>query len=347
MTEDLAGRLKKAAAILLKGTSTSKTRADEIPAITAEEIAEAKAFFPRTKFFIFGHARSGTTLLARLIRLHPDVHCNWQAHFFTRAPMLKALVADAEVAKWLSNPSNRWNRGRDLSPLVLRAAADMILERDALKAGKMIVGDKSPSSVFHGEAVRNVAAVYPDAYIINIVRDGRDTSLSHRFQGFVDRQDRMTSEDRRIRDDFVRDPQPYLSGQRSIFTEKEIRNVTTSWVRNVNETESEGKRLYGDRFLHLRYEDLMASPMDEMKKIWDFLGASVPTPEVAGLIDKEVNANPDAAWQAEKSSDLARLIPKGQQGSWQKLFTDRDKAIFKEIAGDLLIEWGYEKDKGW
>ena len=78
------------------------------------------------KFFIFGHARSGTTLLARLVRLHPEVHCNWQAHFFTRPPLLRGMLSDPQVSAWLSRKSNRWNRGEDLSLVVLRAAADFI-----------------------------------------------------------------------------------------------------------------------------------------------------------------------------------------------------------------------------
>ena len=56
----------------------------------AGEVAEARTFFPLEKFFIFGHARSGTTMLTRLIRLHPEVHCNYQAHFFTRPPLLES-----------------------------------------------------------------------------------------------------------------------------------------------------------------------------------------------------------------------------------------------------------------
>lgn len=347
MAESLLLRFKKAARVILKGSTPARQIRQNIPVITPQEVEDARAFFSREKFFIFGHARSGTTLLARLIRLHPEVHCNWQAHFFTRAPFLKALVNDVEVEKWLTHHSNRWNHGRDLSPLVMRAAADLILERDALKEGKWIVGDKSPSSVFHGEAVRNVAAVYPDAYIINIVRDGRDTSLSHRFQSFVDRQDKLTPEDKSIREDFIRNPQPYLNGQKSIFTDKEMRHITGSWVQNVNETESEGKRLYGEKFHHLRYEDLMAKPWEEMCKIWRFLGVKEIPASLEQTICDEMNANPDAEWQAEKSGDLARLIPKGQQGSWQKLFTSRDKAIFKDVAGQLLIDWDYEKDLEW
>src|SRR5512147_1991986 len=161
---DLYSRLKSAVRILIKGEPKNKTR-NPIPAITAEEVAEVKQFFPREKFFIFGHARSGTTLLLRLARLHPEVHGNYQAHFFTRKPLLKSLVDSPEAEEWLTRKSNRWNQGRDLSPLVLRAAADFIMEREATRAGKRIVGDKSPSSTIHGQAVRDLHALYPDAQL--------------------------------------------------------------------------------------------------------------------------------------------------------------------------------------
>jgi hypothetical protein len=84
-----------------------------------------------------------------------------------------------------------------------------------------------------------------------------------------------------------------------------------------------------------------------MCKIWRFLGVNEIPSELEQIVCAEMNANPDAEWQAEKSGDLARLIPKGKQGSWQKLFTARDKAIFKDVAGQLLIDWGYEKDLEW
>jgi hypothetical protein len=60
-----------------------------------------------------------------------------------------------------------------------------------------------------------------------------------------------------------------------------------------------------------------------------------------------MSANPDKEWQKEKSGDLAQYIPKGQQGTWQNLYTARDKALFKQVAGELLIKWRYEKDLEW
>lgn len=347
MSETIYQRARKAARILVKGSAPIQQIRTNIPPISAEEVAEARSFFPMEKFFIYGHARSGTTLLARLIRLHPQVHCNWQAHFFTRAPLLRSLVENPKTETWLTQRSNRWNRGRDLSPVVLRAAADFILERDARKAGKTIVGDKSPSSLMNGEAVKLLQDVYPDAYLINIVRDGRDTAISHRFQSFVDRLDQLTPADQRIRADFIANPERYLLGEQSIFTEKEIKATAQGWVKNVEETENEGKTRFGSHYFSLRYEDLMETPWEEMCKIWRCLGADNFSPELEKTVLDEMHANPDAEWQAEKSGDLAQFVPKGQQGSWTNLFTKRDRQIFKEIAGQLLIDWKYEKDLEW
>ncbi|HEY5902062.1 MAG TPA: sulfotransferase, partial [Anaerolineales bacterium] len=267
----LPSRLRRAARILFRDEPEKKKRVS-IPAITAEEVAEARQFFPRDKFFIFGHARSGTTLLMRLIRLHPEVHCSYQAHFFTRRPLLKSLVDTPEAEEWLRRKSNRWNDGADLSPLVLRAAADMIMEREAARLGKRIVGDKSPSSTIHGQAVRDMHAVYPDAKLIYIVRDGRDVLVSERFRNLVEESKFLTPEDRRIIQDLRRDPAPFSDGRRSIFTPEVLKRIADGWVQNLEETDAEARRLYGPNYCSLRYEDLLAQPFDEMRKLWEFLG---------------------------------------------------------------------------
>jgi hypothetical protein len=343
----LLNRLKLAGRILLQGEAPAANRR-LVPAITPEEVAEAKTFFPLDKFFIFGHARSGTTLLTRLVRLHPQVHCNYQAHFFTRQPLLEALVGDEAVGAWLSRRSNRWNQGRDLSPLVLRAAADFILEREARRAGKgahgCIVGDKSPNSLLDGDAVRQMVKVYPDARLVFIVRDGRDAALSHRFQAFIDRPQHLTPDDLRIRAEFIRDASPFLNGERSVFTEKSLRQAAQGWVHNVVETDRTARELLPGRYLSLRYEELLASPWEQMSSLWSFLGADLSAPGLSQALDAELQQNPDADWQQEKASEIAAALNKGKRGTWRELFTARDRQLFDESAGETLAAWGYDRE---
>jgi len=339
-------RIKKSARILIKG-DPKKNQRNPIPAITPEEVAEIRQFFPREKFFIFGHARSGTTLLMRLARLHPEVHCNYQAHFFTRLPLLKSLVDTPEAEEWLTRKSNRWNQGRDLSPLVLRATADFIMEREAAKEGKRIVGDKSPSSTIHGQAVRDMYAVYPDAKLVYIARDGRDVLISERFRNFVEESKFLSAEDKRIITDLEIDPVPFTECRRSIFTETFIRRVAKGWVVNLQETEDEARRLLDKNYFGMRYEDLLIQPFDEMSKLWKFLSVKNVDASLIEKIKDEMESNPDEEWQAKRNEGIASFLPKGQAGNWSRLFTEKDKSIFKEVAGEMLVKWKYEKDMNW
>jgi LPS sulfotransferase NodH len=322
--------------------STVDLQARDIRPLTAEEVEEARAFFPMPKFFIFGHARSGTTLLARLIRVHSEVHCNWQAHFFTRPPLLYSLVEHPDVAEWLSRRSNRWNRGQDLSPVVLRAVGDFILEREARRMGKTIVGDKSPNSLLHGEAVRLMHQLYPDGKLIFIVRDGRDAAVSHRFQTFIDATRHLTKEDWKIREAFERTPEPFLRGECSIFTEEGIRRAARGWVRNVTETDEQARELFGTQYYSLRYEDLLEDPWNQMCRVWDFLGADTALEGLQDALQAELSSNPDWDWQRRKAGELIGPLQKGKSGTWREMFTARDRAIFHKIAGDTLAAWDYE-----
>lgn len=342
----MLSRFRSAARIVLKG-EPRKHRKASIPSITPKEVAEIKEFFPRDKFFIFGHARSGTTLLTRLARLHPEVHCNYQAHFFTRKPLLKSLVDTPEAEEWLTRKSNRWNQGRDLSPLVLRAASDFIMEREAARLNKRIVGDKSPSSTIHGQAVRDLYAVYPDSKLIYIVRDGRDVLISERFRNFVEESRFLTTADRRILADMRKDHRPFTDGTRSIFTDVYLNRVATGWVTNLSEIEAEGKRCFGKNFFSLRYEDLLVNPLEEMNKVWKFLGVRKVNKALKKNIETEMASNPDEEWQEKRSEDIASFLPKGQAGNWQRLFTGHDKSVFKEVAGEMLVKWKYEQDMDW
>ncbi len=339
-------RFALAARVLLHGDL--KSQPDQSHAkLTSEDIREVKQFFPMEKYFIFGHARSGTTLLARLVRVHPVVHCNWQAHFFTRPPFLSSLVSDPEVSEWLSRRSNRWNQGRDLSPLVMRAAADFILEREARNAGKTIVGDKSPNNLLNGQAVHNLAEIYPDAKLLFIVRDGRDAVLSHQVQKFIDLPDQLTPEESAIRGSVINSPHQFSSDKRSIFSKSGLSNAAQDWVDNVSETHQLGSEIFKENYLSLRFEDLVDDPKASLDQIWRFLGGDTDIPGLDEALINELSQNPDADWQREKHQQVASIIRKGLPGSWRDVYTIDDVRVFKEIAGDTLIEWGYEKDLNW
>jgi hypothetical protein len=252
--------------------------------------------------------------------------------------------------------------------------------RRAGKAGSdCVVGDKSPNSLLDGLAVQQLVKVYPDGRLIFIVRDGRDAALSHRFQAFIDRPQHLNDRDVEIRQAFISDPAPFLAGKLSLFTEKGLHQAAEGWVHNVTETDTIARQMLGERYFSLRYEDLLASPWEKMIELWRFLGVSPhPQPlsrgergegphpqailqeerggeahtpplytgaeegyELWQALQSELSQNPDADWQQQKAGEIAAALQKGKRGTWRELFTEHDRRIFLQVAGDTLAAWNY------
>jgi hypothetical protein len=50
---------------------------------------------------------------------------------------------------------------------------------------------------------------------------------------------------------------------------------------------------------------------------------------------------------SERAFGGTRTFRKGTIGSWQNHFSAEHKRVFKELAGNLLIDLGYEQDHDW
>jgi hypothetical protein len=307
--------------------------------IRAEEVEEARRRFPRPKFFIFGHARSGTSLLARLVRLHPNVHCEWQTQFFSeRGPI--PYFTSPSFHRWLRHPSNKWTSDWDPTAALLRTCCDTILEREADRVKKGTVGDKSPNGN-GAQAVRWLAAVYPDAQLIYILRDGRDTVLSQRIQAFIDQPQNLNLADRWVRRSFLRDPRPFYEKRKSVFTRVWLERAAGRWAKGVEESVAAGQELFGRRFAVVRYEDLLEDPSSELKKLWMVLEVETGATGLETEIARELARNPEAEWHASFGFDYVAKLPRGLPGGWQSLFTPDDRERFEQTAGKALDVWGY------
>ncbi len=92
--------------------------------------------------------------------------------------------------------------------------------------------------------------------------------------------------------------------------------------------------------LCLRFEDLihrreqaLSAMLDEVEKT----GYRLPVPRSQAL-ERLMQAI-----QPHKS----RTFRSGRTGTWREYFTDEHKRLFKEVAGDLLIQLGYEQNNDW
>ena len=91
--------------------------------------------------------------------------------------------------------------------------------------------------------------------------------------------------------------------------------------------------------LKIHFEDLVNERVTTLNCIIDHFLARVPlqTPRQLILESLEASINP-------KRSPTFRS---GKTGEWGKYFTEAHKQTFKDIAGDLLVRLGYEKDNNW
>ncbi len=91
--------------------------------------------------------------------------------------------------------------------------------------------------------------------------------------------------------------------------------------------------------LKIHFEDLVNDRAAELNRILDHFLKRVPllTPRetILGHLDAAINPQRSPTFRS------------GKTGEWRKYFTEEHKRIFKEVAGDLLIKLGYEKDKDW
>ena len=126
-----------------------------------------------------------------------------------------------------------------------------------------------------------------------------------------------------------------------------MERVAKGWVTNLQEMEQEGKRLFTVNYFALRYEDLLKQPFEELTRLWEFLGVKEIDISLKEKLAAEMESNPDEEWQSKRNEGIASFLPKGHVGNWERLFTVKDKSMFKKIAGEMLIKWKYEQDLNW
>lgn len=317
-----------------------RRRARSVGALSAENVTRIKRVYQRDKYFILGYPRSGTTLLARLARIHPDVHCNWQGHFFTQHDSLFDLVGTAELEHWLARRDNHWASGGLSVAEIIRWACDSVMEREAEALGKKVVGDKSPD-FDTASKLDAMHQVYPDARIIYIIRDGRDVAVSRRFQMFIDLPHLLSRQDRRI----VKQLQAAGSRKEaflgSIFTSSWLAHEAQGWARDTVATNKLAEDLYGGAYMCIRFETLVKDPASCMEDIWDFLGVEGGH-SLTDEVQDEMDRNPAADWHAKVAPDLVRGLGRGLSGGWRSVFRDEDVSAFGEAASWALESWGYE-----
>ena len=91
--------------------------------------------------------------------------------------------------------------------------------------------------------------------------------------------------------------------------------------------------------LKIHFEELINDRAAALNRVTDHFLDRVPLQEPRQLIleslESSINPNRSPTFRS------------GKTGEWKKYFTQEHKKIFKDVAGDLLMKLGYEKNNNW
>jgi len=281
----------------------------------------ARSATPRKPFcFVVGCPRSGTTLVRAMLDSHPDIALPPESYFvvdmgrklrryerggtFNAERFLNHLCAHRWFRKWGLGQeevarSFQLRPPRDFSDAVRLAFSTYAAER-----GKDRYGDKTPNYVLR---LRLLAALFPEARFLHVIRDGRDVASSL-----------LDSE----------------MGLRSLS------EAALSWRLHVGRGRSAGPALGPDRYMEIRYEDLVSDPESHLRRVCTFF---------------ELTFDPMMLRYHERASSLVANFGRPQIHSglflpptlgvrdWRNELSPADVARFESLAGDLLDACGYKR----
>lgn len=99
------------------------------------------------------------------------------------------------------------------------------------------------------------------------------------------------------------------------------------------------------RGLFLKYEDMLADCFGVMRRVFDHYEVRMSDEMVRMICAK--HSFKKATGREPGQADAKSFNRKGISGDWQNHFTPEHIAAFKRVAGERLIELGYERDLSW
>ena len=200
--------------------------------------------------FIVGSPRSGTTLLRFMLAAHSDLAIPPETGFpgHIAGDEKLAGLRPAELLRIITDFPPSAPAWRDfgmaeetlrralfkLNPFSVAEGIRSFYQLYASRHGKRRVGDKTPS---HGEAMIAIECLLPEAAFIHVIRDGRDSSFSLRDMWFAPSQD--------------------------------IAVLAAYWRDNVTRCRRQGRSV--QRYLEVRYEDLLSDTPGQLRRVCDFV----------------------------------------------------------------------------
>jgi hypothetical protein len=263
---------------------------------------------------VLGVGRSGTTLLRVMLDRNSELAIPYESFFVTalghrhgRRPRIDDFLDDVrrfyQLYEWGVAPEDVRARLRD--GMTTGEAIAAIFEVYAEREGKPRWGDKTP---LYMQQLPLLERLFPDALWVHLVRDGRDAALS-----------------------FLDLPEGFAG--RTWAQPRTAAQFAARWRTEILAARRLGSHV-GERYLELRYEDLVAQPERELLRVCEH--ASLPwEPEML-----EYAGTSDVAEMPEHRN-LAQPPTPGLR-DWRSEMRREDALAFEQVAGDVLRSSSYE-----
>jgi hypothetical protein len=290
--------------------------------------------------FIVGCARSGTTLLQRMINAHGQIAITPESHWICRLfeqgrGLTPEGVITAElIPLLLEDLDPRFARLNIRQQELLRLmASDRAVQYASFVSGifdlygkakgKEIVGNKTPGFV---RKIHTLRRLWPQARIVHLFRDGRDVCLS-----------------------MINRPLNHVNrGPLCTWAQDAVTTAALWWEWSVGLGRQAGNSLGSGFYYEMRYESLVAHPAQECAALCAFLG--VPFEErMLHFHEGRTRTVPPSdakhAWLpsvGDKSEFRLRPITAGLR-DWRSQMSQAEVEKFEAAAGELLDELGYPR----
>jgi hypothetical protein len=279
--------------------------------------------------FVCGVTRSGTTLIRLMLDAHPELAIPGETHWVPK--LIKAVERSKQGPDDLADlviDHKRWGDFHlDADELRARIRAlDKPTAADAIRAfyllyaereGKSRYGDKTPGYV---QEMHRIQRVLPEARFIHIIRDGRDVSLSHLRMNWG--------------------PETYAESAKL-------------WRNRIRKARKQAPRI--DHYMEIHFEDLVDDTEGVLRRVCDFVEldfdpvmldyherAEGRLAEKARDLPRKNRPDQPAETRLE-SHRLAKEPPRSDRiGMWRERMTPEEVAEYEAVAGDMLVELGYE-----
>lgn len=275
--------------------------------------------------FVLGYSRSGTTMLRLMLNRHPDLFIPKESEYFQRIPriyrnrthktndinwLLKTLpsyydaILDKEFFKGLLTDNLPGDN------TVLIACLYQACAKSADKAG-VRWGEKKPQN---WQFVYRLRQWYPQAQFVHITRDPRDV---------------VTSMEKSL---------PQFIKLRKFFPAHLI--VAWHWRYLTTTLFKQSEFLSCERYFHLKYEDLVSNPVDNLTSLCKFL--SLDRESVEDMLSFQEDAStPGIGDTGTHMVGTRQKVNLRSIGTYRAFLSDKQISEIEFVCGETMKKIGY------